>query len=320
MRRRLPIGEGADSWKPRPARARRKRKSARPREARRVAQRTMAGLAACSCSGCCQPDGSSGSGSANLCSADVAPVEAIPNGQLMLARPGPIAELVRLRPWPSRRARRATSRRRCCSRWRPLPDPGFGGKRPWSSEGAAALHQAWLRNRETVLAGHRGHVNSTSFGADYAHVVTASDEKTARVWDLRGERPSFVALEGHKDRVLSASLSADGTHVVTASADRTAPAPDLRSSPRTFVALEGHHGAGLYRRRSAPMGHTWSRGGCPTRRQGCGICVGSGQVCRARGAPAIWSISRRSARTARGRYRVVGEDGECVGLRGERPS
>ena len=124
-----------------------------------------------------------------------------------------------------------------------LPDPGFGGKRPWSSEGAAALHQAWLRNRETVLAGHRGHVNSTSFGADDAHVVTASDDKTARVWDLRGERPSFVALEGHKDRVLSASLSADGTHVVTASADRTARVWDLRSAPPTFVALEGHHGA-----------------------------------------------------------------------------
>jgi hypothetical protein len=124
-----------------------------------------------------------------------------------------------------------------------LPDPGFGGKRPWSSEGAAALHQAWLRNRETVLAGHRGHVNSTSFGADDAHVVTASDDKTARVWDLRGERPSFVALEGHRDRVLSASLSVDGTHVVTASADRTARVWDLRSTPPTFVALEGHHGA-----------------------------------------------------------------------------
>jgi len=123
-----------------------------------------------------------------------------------------------------------------------LPDPGFGGKRPWSSEAAAALHQAWLRNRETVLAGHWGQVNSASFGVDDAHVVTASDDKTARVWDLRGERPSFVALEGHGDRVLSASFSADGTHVVTASADGTARVWDLRSAPPTFVALEGHHG------------------------------------------------------------------------------
>ena len=45
---------------------------------------------------------------------------------------------------------------------------------------------------------------------------------TARVWDLRGERPSFVALEGHQGGVDSASFSPDGTHVVTASYDRTA--------------------------------------------------------------------------------------------------
>jgi hypothetical protein len=44
----------------------------------------------------------------------------------------------------------------------------------------------------------------------------------ARVWDLRGERPSFVALEGHRGPVRSASFSADGTHVVTASYDDTA--------------------------------------------------------------------------------------------------
>ena len=98
-----------------------------------------------------------------------------------------------------------------------LPEPGFGGARPLSSDAAAALHQAWLRNRETALAGHRGAVDSASFSPDGAHVVTASEDGTARVWDLRGERPTFVALEGHQGSVFSASFSADGTHVVTAS-------------------------------------------------------------------------------------------------------
>jgi len=37
-----------------------------------------------------------------------------------------------------------------------LPDPGFGRERPPSSDAAAALHQAWLRNRETALAGDQG--------------------------------------------------------------------------------------------------------------------------------------------------------------------
>jgi WD40 repeat protein len=41
------------------------------------------------------------------------------------------------------------------------------------------------------------------------------------VWDLRGDKPSFVALEGHQGSV-SAAFSRDGTHVVTASYDKTA--------------------------------------------------------------------------------------------------
>jgi len=52
-------------------------------------------------------------------------------------------------------------------------------------------------------------------------VVTASNDGTALVWDLRGERPSFVALEGHQGPVTSASFSPDGTLVVTASWDKT---------------------------------------------------------------------------------------------------
>jgi WD40 repeat protein len=62
------------------------------------------------------------------------------------------------------------------------------------------------------------------------------------VWDLRGERPTFVALEGHQGLLISASLSADGTHVVTASWDNTARVWDLRGKRPTFVALEGHQG------------------------------------------------------------------------------
>ena len=114
--------------------------------------------------------------------------------------------------------------------------PGVWRRASGSSEAAAALHQAWLRNRETTLAGHRGSVISASFSADGTHVVTASADKTARVWDLRGERPSFVALEGHQGPVISASFSADGTHVVTASDDKTARVWDLRGKRPSFAA------------------------------------------------------------------------------------
>ena len=63
------------------------------------------------------------------------------------------------------------------------------------------------------------------------------------MWDLRGEKPSFVALEGHQGTVNSASFSPDGTHAVTASADKTARVWDLRGEKPSFVALEEHQGA-----------------------------------------------------------------------------
>ena len=88
------------------------------------------------------------------------------------------------------------------------------------------MHQAWLRNRGTALAGHHGEVWSASFSPDGTHVVTASTDKTARVWDLRGPRPTFVALKGHQGWVNFASFSPDGTHVVTASSDGTAIVSD----------------------------------------------------------------------------------------------
>ncbi|AUX30271.1 MULTISPECIES: WD40 repeat domain-containing protein [Sorangium] len=52
-------------------------------------------------------------------------------------------------------------------------------------------------------------------------VVTASVDKTARVWNADGSGAPVV-LRGHEDKVESAVFSADGQRVVTASGDRTA--------------------------------------------------------------------------------------------------
>jgi hypothetical protein len=52
-------------------------------------------------------------------------------------------------------------------------------------------------------------------------VVTASDDKTARVWDATTGQPLTPPLE-HQSRVVSAAFSPDGTRVVTASLDKTA--------------------------------------------------------------------------------------------------
>ena len=75
---------------------------------------------------------------------------------------------------------------------------------------------------------HEGGVNSASFSPDGTRVVTASDDKTARVWDARSGQPLTEPLK-HEEEVLSASFSPDGTRVVTASADKTARVWDARS-------------------------------------------------------------------------------------------
>jgi hypothetical protein len=52
-------------------------------------------------------------------------------------------------------------------------------------------------------------------------VVTASVDKTARLWDAK-TGASLAVLEGHTNAVISAGFSPDGTRVVTASYDKTA--------------------------------------------------------------------------------------------------
>ncbi len=72
-----------------------------------------------------------------------------------------------------------------------------------------------------VLRGHEGPVVSARFSADGKTVLTASSDKTARLWDLASGRELQV-LRGHGGSVASARFSADGKTVLTASGDKTA--------------------------------------------------------------------------------------------------
>ena len=66
---------------------------------------------------------------------------------------------------------------------------------------------------------HDGWVKSASFSPDGKRVVTASLDKTARIWDADTGKPVGEAMK-HDDRVISASFSSDGKRVVTASGVR----------------------------------------------------------------------------------------------------
>jgi WD40 repeat protein len=69
-------------------------------------------------------------------------------------------------------------------------------------------------------------------------VVTASDDRTARIWSARtGE--VLQVLRGHSSKVWSAAFSPDGARVVTASEDNTARIWSARTGEELRV-LEGH--------------------------------------------------------------------------------
>ncbi len=71
-----------------------------------------------------------------------------------------------------------------------------------------------------VVLHHPDVVRSAAFSPDGKRIVTASWDKTARVWNADGTGKPLV-LQGHEDRVRSAVFSPDGQHIVTASLDNT---------------------------------------------------------------------------------------------------
>ena len=62
---------------------------------------------------------------------------------------------------------------------------------------------------------------SAQFSPDGQRVVTASRDKTARLWDAATGNPIGEPMN-HEDLVRSAQFSPDGQRVVTASEDQTA--------------------------------------------------------------------------------------------------
>lgn len=90
-----------------------------------------------------------------------------------------------------------------------------------------------------VLKGHDAPINAISFNSDGSKVVTASDDKTARLWDTATGN-SITTLRGHHDaEVVSAVFSADGSRVLTASKDGTARLWDVATG-LLLATLRGH--------------------------------------------------------------------------------
>ncbi|TMQ19071.1 MAG: hypothetical protein E6J90_18860 [Deltaproteobacteria bacterium] len=85
----------------------------------------------------------------------------------------------------------------------------------------------------------REEVRSAVFSPDGGYVVTAGDDRTARIWDAAtGKRPP--RLLKHQASVQSAVFNLDGTRIVTASADNTARIWDTATGNPLSPSLKHH--------------------------------------------------------------------------------
>ena len=87
-----------------------------------------------------------------------------------------------------------------------------------------------------VFRGPNRFVNSAAFSPDGTRVVTASSDKTARIWDAATAK-EIAALRGHDDTVYCAAFSPDGSRIITASRDGTARIWDARLETRSAEEL-----------------------------------------------------------------------------------
>jgi WD40 repeat protein len=92
--------------------------------------------------------------------------------------------------------------------------------------------------RRLKLTGHSARLNCVSFSKDQHYILTASDDRTARLWDVDSGRTIRV-FEGHTASVNSAVFSSDGGLVLTASDDKTIRIWDAKTG-HELQKFEGH--------------------------------------------------------------------------------
>ncbi len=113
-------------------------------------------------------------------------------------------------------------------------------KRDWDNPEIQQTLQRRIRDShiKAVLPKQPDEVTSATFSPDGKHIVTASRDNVARIWDYPQTigTPS-ITLAGHTQRIWSVAYSLDGSQIVTASEDGTARVWEARKNGEPIVQV-----------------------------------------------------------------------------------
>lgn len=109
--------------------------------------------------------------------------------------------------------------------------------RPWLRPVRPSLHPPGA-DLVRMLTGHTGVTPSVAFVPGCARAVSASYDRTLRIWDIEAEKLVFT-LVGHRAEVNAVAVTPDGRMGISASYDKTLKIWDL-SDGRELYTFAGH--------------------------------------------------------------------------------
>jgi len=104
----------------------------------------------------------------------------------------------------------------------------------WSTEG----EQEFKILQDQQFSRHEDAVLSSRFSSDGSQVLTASTDRTARLWDVKTSARTAELRQGHAFLVSGAALFPDGQTLATAAADDSVRVWDIRSGAERHVLLQ----------------------------------------------------------------------------------
>ncbi len=120
-----------------------------------------------------------------------------------------------------------------------LPKDMSAPDKPYLVEAEAKLYKAVIKQHELLMINaHKDAVNHVAFSPNGKYLLTASNDKTALLWDIKAGTP-IKTFNKHNQAVSYAGFSPDGSKIITTSMDNIAALWDVKSGKR-LKKLLGH--------------------------------------------------------------------------------